>query len=37
MGSQGWRSVSADENKILIITIQTININSLINILQPEL
>ena len=29
MGSQGWCSVFADENKILIITIQAANINIL--------
>ena len=34
MGSQGWCSVSADENKILIITFQAQNIN---NALRPEM
>ena len=30
MGGQGLRSVTADQNKILIITVQAQNINNLI-------
>ena len=38
MGGQGWFSAGADENKILIITIQAAkHISQAVNVLRPKL